>query len=376
MINRARFTVALASLMPTLASTASAQTASGTPYKIGMLYPLTGAVAAVTAEHGPAVDIAVEEVNRAGGVNGHPLQIIREDTQASPQGGLAAMRKVVQVDGVQALITIYTNVVTAQIPLADELKVPFICPIQVPGILANSQYGFAHSFVFSQIAPMIAGYWRGARVKRIFAVVPNNGYGQVMAPALRSTAREAGADYNEALANLSEADFRGVLTRAKEYNPDQIVIALQGSTLEGVVVKQARELGITTQILDVSGVQYQARTWRAAIGPYSEGMIFAGLRVDPKLSRDFVHAYRARTGSEPSYDAVMVYDDIKMFAYAIKRGGYSGEAIRTALSTLQGVPSALGGTITMKPDHYTQVSSVGMFQVRKGELVPVPIPKS
>ena len=103
-------------------SAALAQAARGNPYKIGLTYPLTGPLAQVTAEYIPAAQLAVDDVNRHGGVHGRPVQLDVEDTQATPQGGIAALRKLVEVDGVQAVMTIYTNVATAQIPLATSSK--------------------------------------------------------------------------------------------------------------------------------------------------------------------------------------------------------------------------------------------------------------
>src|SRR5580692_4265040 len=108
------------------------------PYKLGMTYPLTGPQAAIAAEYVPAVQLAIADVNRHGGVKGHPLQLVTEDSQGSPQAGVAAMRKLVQVDGVQAIMTIYTNVVTAQIPLAEQLKVPILAPVQSPDLMVTA----------------------------------------------------------------------------------------------------------------------------------------------------------------------------------------------------------------------------------------------
>src|ERR1700722_3601410 len=95
-------------------------------YAIGATFPLTGPFAAISGEFLKGAQIAIEDVNAAGGVGGRKLQLITEDSQASPQGGIAAMRKLAQVDGAQAILTAFTNVVVAQIPLADEIKVPTI----------------------------------------------------------------------------------------------------------------------------------------------------------------------------------------------------------------------------------------------------------
>ena len=64
-----------------------------------------------------------------------------------------------------------------------------------------------------------------------------------------------------------------------------------------------------------------------------------------------------------------------MFAWAIRKNGYDGPAIRDAVAALHGeVPSVFGGTLTMGPDHYTVASSVALWLVRRGVQVNVPVP--
>jgi branched-chain amino acid transport system substrate-binding protein len=356
-------------------SFALAQTAHGTPYKIGLTYPLTGPLAQITGEFIPAAELAAADLNRHGGIKGRPVQLDVEDTQATPQGGIAALRKLVQVDGVQAVMTIYTNVATAQIPLADQLKVPIIAPVEAPGVMSAGQYSFAHAVGFADVGPLLTRYWKQVRAKRIFAFLGNNGYGHTVAPAVRDAVRGSGADYDEAFVDLDATDYRGSVVRAKEYNPDQIIISVQGGAPETSIVRQCRELGITCQLVNPSDF-YQSKSWREGAGPYAEGMIFGGLYVNPAISRDFIRGYRAKVGSDPVYGAAEVYNMVKIMAYAIGKAGYNGEAIRSALLNLRGVPSVFGGTLEMRPNHYTKISAIGLFRVRAGNLVPIPLARA
>src|SRR5277367_3613590 len=106
MISRQAFSASLGAAAALGPIAASAQQAKGEPYKIGVTYPLTGPLAVNTPAVLAGAQIAVADINRAGGVKGHPLVLAVEDTQGTPQGGVTAMRKLVQVDGVQAIITI------------------------------------------------------------------------------------------------------------------------------------------------------------------------------------------------------------------------------------------------------------------------------
>ena len=346
--------------------------ATGTPYKIGLTFPLTGVFADTASENIRASEIAVQEINNAGGIKGHPLMLVTEDTQATPAGGIAAMRKLAQVDGVQCILTIYTNVVTAQIPLADELKIPVLALMEVPGVMNRGQYTFAHSPTILGAAILIRDQFKAAGYKRISALLVNGGYGAAASPVLKAAAQNAGAQYDEAYYNPgNETDYRGLVIRVRDAKPDAVFIAMLGSPAEAGLIKGLREVAVTAPIYLSSNFYFQ-RSWRAAVGPYADDVYFCGVTIlNEKSSRAFQTAWAAKMGYAPSYQPAEAYDDIKLFAYAIEKSGYNGAAIRNVLVSVKGVPSALGGTITMGEDHYTIMTSTALWKAKNGKLVRV-----
>jgi branched-chain amino acid transport system substrate-binding protein len=369
---RTAFVAPLLALVAALPLAGAAQ--SNAPYRIGATIPLTGPLVLSVAESYVGAQIAIDDINRHGGVKGHPLQIVQEDSQGSPQAGVAAMRKLVQVDGVKVVYTLYTNVVTAQIPLADQLRVPFLTMIEVPGVVSKGQYAFDHASNGGLTVPVLREYWRAKHVKRMFAFLGNNAFGQGYSTLLKAAAQAIGAEYAEAFLDLNETDFRGVVTRAKEFNPDVVLATAQGGAAETTVLRQVRELGMTVPMFTPTN-NFDQKTWRDAMGPYAEGMIFAGLHVDPTVGRDFVRAYREKMGYYPGYQAGESYDCMRILAYAIGKGGYDSDGVRNALAGLKNFPSVLGGTLSMGDDHYTQIGAVGLFYVKNGKLVKLPMPK-
>lgn len=340
------------------------------PYKIGVTFPLTGPFAVNASEYLPALEFAVNETNLAGGIKGRPLALIVEDTQATPQGGVAAMRKVVQVDGVAVVMSVYTNVVTAQIPLADQLKVPLLSTIEAAGVATKGQYAYAHAPTVDLMVGPMSRYWRAKRYRRVFALLANNAFGQNVAVYVRKMAQTAGTDYGEAFFNLGDTDFRGVITRAKDARPDAIVVNGGGGADEATVIKQIRELGIGTQLFTTSN-NFHARAWRDGVGPIAEGMIIGGLNVDATIGRDFVRQFRARLGYDPGYQPAEFYDLMKVVILAIERTGYASETIKNFVATLKDFPSVTGGRISMGEDHYTR-PNVGLYLVKNGALTRIP----
>jgi branched-chain amino acid transport system substrate-binding protein len=366
-MNRARATLIVTStvVLPPL----SARAQGAPSYKIGVTFPLTGPLAASSLLYVSAAQVAVDHINRAGGVDGHPLQLVVEDTQGTPEGGVAAMRKVVEVDGVQAVLSIYTNVVTAQIPLAQQVKVPFLCPAQAPNLMNKSAYSFAHAETIPETIDLYRQYWQKTRVKRLFQLLPNNAVGPYFSRAVKAAATRIGAQYAEATFDYNDTDFRGLASRVKEFHPDAIFLSAQGGITDTLVIKQLREAGLTVKI-GVSGNFYEEPAWRAGVGTYADTLILSGAAIDPIVGKHFIDDYQIKTGHLPSAIAGEVYDEPVMIAAAIRSGSYSGAAIAAQLAVLKGVPSVLGGTITMDPDHYSPVH-IALWRVRDGKLVHV-----
>jgi branched-chain amino acid transport system substrate-binding protein len=344
--------------------------AQGATYKIGVTYPLTGPFAGIATDFLKGAEFAIEDINKAGGVKGRHLQLVTEDTAGTPQGGVSAMRKVVQVDGVQAILTIFTNVVTAQIPLADELKIPTLSTVESPGLFANSQYSFSHAPTWATTLPLMTAYWKAHNVKHVYGLLTNSAIGALQSSKLKTVVADSGADYAEALLDPNGTDFRGAITRARDAGAQVILITGQGTTVEANCVKQIKELGLNAQIWSF-GQNYTSKAFHDAVGPYAEGMILGGLYLDPNVSNKFARTFRDKVGYIPAYIHGEVYDIIKMFAFAIGKAGYNGEAIRSAIATMKGVPSVLGGTITMGPEHYSEFGATGLWQVKAGKLVRV-----
>lgn len=359
---------ALAVLLVASAGTAPAQT--NAPYKLGLTIPLSGPLANSGQYYAPAAQIAITDVNAKGGVNGHPLQLLVEDSLGTPPGGLAAMRKLVQVDGTQAILTFYTNVVSAQIPLADELKVPILGSIQTPGLMSHSPYTYSHAETVNATANLFGDYWKKHNMKRAYAFIPNNALGAIFSTAFKAAAAASGVTYDEATFNSGETDFRGVVARAKDFNPDAVIVASPGGLDGTVLIRQVREAGMNAQIF-LPGTFLNEPGWTAAVGSYLDGLIMAGVQIDPVAGKKFIADFTAKVGRPPDTYGAELYEEVLMYAAAIQKGSYNGDAIAKQLAVLKGVPSVFGGTITMDPDHYSVPLSNRLRQMRNGQLVLV-----
>jgi branched-chain amino acid transport system substrate-binding protein len=348
------------------------QQPTGSPYTLGVTYPLSGPFGAWGQLLVPTFQIAVDHVNEAGGVNGHPLKIIVEDTKGNPEGAVSAMRKLVQVDGVPVIMTIFTNVVSAQIPLADQFKVPIISPVEAPGLVKRSQWAFAHSPILTATLPLLVEHWKNTKKKRLFAFLPNTPIAKFASPILKAETEKLGMAYEETLFKLGDTDFRGLVARAKNFNPDAILVYGHGTPDEGVIMKQIRELGIETPIFTACAC-LTVKSYRDSAGKAGEGVIFSGFKYDRNAAKKLVDAYRAKLGFDPDYGSLEGYDMVNMIVEAIKKYGYNGDGIRKGLTEIKDFKSIGGGLVTMDKDRQSivPVALYRMVDVSKPDFVEI-----
>jgi branched-chain amino acid transport system substrate-binding protein len=335
------------------------------PRKIGLTTALTGPFAAIATEYTYAYQLAVQHVNEAGGINGRQVQLLIEDSKANPADGIAAMRKLAQVDNVDGIVTFLTGVVTAQMPLADQLHMPTVAGVETSGLVDKSQYVFACGVRIAKAEPLMVDYWRKHNVKKVYAFLANNAVGQLIQPVIQQRAKEANAEVQVALINLGDADFRGEVARCKEFSPNAIYINTSGSSsADPQLIRQVREAGMNTQFYLPANF-YTTHTWREAVGPYTEGMIFGGATVDRVQGAKFIRDYRSKMGFEPGYTPGELYDGAMILMHAMDNAT-TPEAIRDGLVKLKGVKSVLGGELSMGSDHYTNIPNISLWQVRNG----------
>ena len=283
------------------------------------------------------------------------------------------MRKLVQVDGVQAIITIYTNVVTAQMPLADELHVPTLSNILTPGLVSRSQFSFVHpATLMESAAPLLIALLEAARLQRMFAFFSDNALGQRSRPL----ARVGGAGRRCGLHRVVHPDLT---TLGLPWDRGAREGVRSGRDLRRRAGRAGRDHGDPADPRARSAARrcstppcsIEERTWRASGRRVLRGDVLRGGRRPRTDRAAFIAAYRAQTGFNPDYNAAELYDMVMMYAAAIAQAGYDGDRDPQRDRRSTGVPSVFGGTITMGPNHYTVTSSVGLWQVRAGRLVRV-----
>jgi branched-chain amino acid transport system substrate-binding protein len=249
---------------------------SATEIKLGMWSPLTGPAALLGVSERDAIEIAIDEVNAAGGINGRKLKLVVYDDAGSPQEALTSVRRLIDQDGVFALIAGSTSGSTLPVvPLINRGKVPFVSSISSNRKLLDP---FSH-YIFRVYANELAHadgivrYALSQGSKRPAIIYNSNDYGVGGQEEVTALLKKdniplvANERYNQ-----TDQDFSAQLLRIKEAKADGLFLWAFAAEA-GIIVRQARELGLTMPIYGGAGISTPLFT--KAVGTGGKGVVAA-----------------------------------------------------------------------------------------------------
>lgn len=325
---------------PTVAPESSAEKPAAekaTVYKIGAIQSLSGDAAGYGDPQAKAMQIAVDEVNAAGGVDGVMLELVAEDSKCDPKTGVTALQKLISVDNVQVVIGgTCSGESLAMAPIANQNKVVlFSASATSPDLTEQGgEFFFRNAPSDTKAGSALAARATAMGLKRMALISENTPFAQGIRNVFKTT-YTAGEIVADEVYNTGDADFRSQLTRIKDLAPDGLIVNPQTGASGGLIAKQARELGITVQ-------KFTNETMGGDEGVKSggleamNGIIFHQEVLDDSNVRTkaFVDAYTAKYGERPQYDmyAAGAYDAVKLVVNGIKANGYTGEGIRKYLN--------------------------------------------
>lgn len=250
----------------------------------GVWTSLTGPTSEVGISTRDGLTIWANQLNAAGGVHGRKVRLIVYDDAASPQEALAAARRLIDQDRVFALLSGSTSGPTLPVvPVVTRAKVPFIASVSSNMKLMEPYSAYIFRVYANDIAQtnaLIDFAIMKAGLKRPAALHTSNDYGvggiNAATPRLREkyNAEFVGVErFNDA-----DTDFSAQLLRLKQANPDGIII-WAFSAQAGIIVRQARELGLTARL--IGGGATSTPLFPRGAGPAGVG--FTSLFVLPHL---------------------------------------------------------------------------------------------
>lgn len=312
--------------------------------KIGFIGPLTGEAAAYGEPAQKGVQLAVDEINKQGGVDGRSVEVIYEDGQCKGEFAASAAQKLIKVDGVRYIIGGgCSSEAFSFVPIADQSKVFVISAVSsAPKLKGISPFFVRNNPSDNEPATALASFLAKTH-KRMAIISEKTDYNQGLKPVFIAQAEKDGAtivsaeDYDS-----TTTDFRTLLTKVKQVNPDVIVVNSQTSANLIRISDQARQLDLTMQL--------------ASPGPFTDEQVLADKNLDgtifalaPGLSTEgkgptFLENYKRVYGKEPQYAfyAGAAYDDVYLIAQAIREVGDDSEKVAEYIYALENFEGTIG----------------------------------
>ncbi|MGE0748091.1 MAG: ABC transporter substrate-binding protein [Rhodospirillales bacterium] len=305
--------------------------------KIGIIQPLTGALAFDGNNGIKGAKLAAEEINAKGGVLGKKLELVVEDGQCKPAESVTAAEKLIVRDKVPVLHGAFCSGATlAVMPVAERNKVPLVTGVSSSPKLTEEKHPWFFRNAESELmtAQAFAGIlYEKMGMKSIYYLAVNDDWGRGTVGAFKETfdafkAKTIGTEFVDRTAS----DFYTPLTKIRAANAD-VVIVVAETQAGSIIAKQAKELGLKSKIFGVGA--WATPTFMNLAGEAGNGLlsgvVYASTMDSPR-NKEFVAAHVKAYGEEPGKYNAAGYNTVNVIAQAIQRAGAADpEKIRDAL---------------------------------------------
>ncbi len=291
--------------------------------KVGFNVPLTGFAAADGKSARIGAELAVEQVNAAGGINGRNLELVIYDDQASPKESAPLAAKLITQDEVVAGISgSYSGATRAAATIYQENGTPYISAYAVhPDITRSGEYVFRTSFmgeVQGRAGAKLVGEMMGK--KRVSIITLANDFGKSLEAGFKEKAGEYGIEIlGEYDYSIKDREFGPIVSKVKAESPDAIYASGYFFTA-GPLVTQLREAGVAVPIIGQEG--YDGEMFIKIAGDAAEGVIITtSLDRDSKdpLAQAFITGFQAKSGYPADMVSASTHTAVLVLAEALKQ---------------------------------------------------------
>jgi branched-chain amino acid transport system substrate-binding protein len=367
----ARLVIGLASVVLLGAATMMSARAD---IKIGFQAPLTGPSATDGKSAQIAAQMAVEDINSAGGVLGQKLELVTYDDQAKSDQAIFTANKLIGEDGVKL-------VVNGSYSASGRAAAPIF---QKAGVVMISAYGVhpditrAGDFIFRLVhlgppqgaaTALYVGKTLG--LKKVSTITMDNDYGQATMDGFLEAASKYGVEVVSKYSySLKDRQFGSIVASVKRDNPDAIYATGYFFT-GGPLVAQLRAAGITVPI--IGSQAFDSEKFVEIAGPAAEGTYivdsFDRDRKDEALQKFFAE-FKKRAGYAPEGVAAITYSAVMLMADGIKRANSDDPAkVRDALAATKDFPT-LEGSMNGFNSLHELLMPISVNVIKDGQFKP------
>jgi branched-chain amino acid transport system substrate-binding protein len=339
--------------------------------KIGVVMPLTGAVATFGQSGKNGLTLLQDQINSKGGINGKKVSFVFGDDENKPASAVSVGQKLINDDKVVAIVGPLTSTCANSLaPIAQQNKIPMVSGTATnPKVTQAGDFIFRTCFIDPFQGTVIAKFAASDLNAKTAAILYDNGndYSKGLADFFKKSFEEAGGKIVASETyTTNDQDFNAQLTKMKSSNPDVLLLPDYYQTV-GLIAKQAKSIGLKTTFLGGDG--WDSADLFKVGGDAVNGAYFSDHYSPDDTTPDvvqFISDYKAKYNSVPDAMAALNYDAGKVLVQAIQSAGKTDpDSIKDALQKYNG--TVVSGKVTFDKDR-NAVKSAVIIKADAGKL--------
>jgi branched-chain amino acid transport system substrate-binding protein len=352
---------------------------AASPVKIGALFSVTGPASFLGEPERNTAEMMVADINKAGGIKGHKLELIVYDTQGDATKAVQGVNKLIKDDKVVALIgPSTTGDSMAVIPVVEKAEIPMIscaAGIKITDPVKKWVFKTAQNDVLA--VSKIYKYLQKQKISKIAILTVSDGFGSSGREQLKLQSKEFGMQIiSDETYGPKDDDMTVQLTKIRD-SEAQAIICWGTNPGPAKVARNVKQLGIKLPLFMSHGVS--SKKFIELAGEGAEGIILPSGRVivadqlpksDPqkKALMDYVNKYKENYKVEGDHFGGHAFDAVMLLKGAMERGGFSPAAIRDQLEKTKKF-AGIGGTFTYSPQDHAGLTTEAfvLVKIEKGD---------
>lgn len=365
--------------------TAATNTAAGgDAIKVGVLFSLSGSLAVTEKGMANAALLAIEEINKNGGVNGKTIAPVQEDYASEPSGAATKAKKLLQQDKVTAIVGGYSSASRqAMLPIVEQYKGVLVYPTYYEGEEYSKNIIYTGTTPNQQLQDFVP--WLTKNVgKKVYFIGSDYVYPVETNKQVKELLKQNGGEVvGEQYVPLGQSEFASVINKIKEAKPDVIFSDLVGDSV-AAFYKQYKSYGLDPAVMPIASPvtaesEIVSMGADVAKGHISSAAYFQ--TVDTPENKKFVDAYQAKYGKTEPITQVMEasYFSTLLLAEALKKATdlTNSETIISAFAGLE--IKAPQGTVKIDAENnhawlnsrIGKINASGQFEIVQSTTEPI-----
>ena len=333
------------------AAASSTQPVSGL---IALEGPMSGSQASTGVDMADGAQLAVDQINASGGIDGVRLTLMKVDDKATAAGGIAAARKAIAAHAFAVVGPFNSSAGVANLPLYRRAGLPIV---RLTSSVKTEGYGVTTQPMDSQVAPVeVREITQVLHATRPAIIYDTSTYTAGIAKQVKAGLGAAGDPVVSMVAvSSTQSSFSSAVNKVAAAHPGLVYIAAYGAEA-GAIAKTASTAGTTKCFVDLAAQGADFVT--AATQPVASACLSSGVPSAEQFAgaSQYVTSYQAMFHTTPGTWGTFTYDSVEILAQAVQRAGWHQKAVRAALAHIRNY-QGITGAITIAPSTGNRVQS-------------------